>query len=75
MGILCLAEDSHEISSLILSEKQLKIFKTAVCCSCDWRLKGLHSVFIKITKLYKDLAHIASFTVCFCDSGSHCLFK
>ena len=35
--ILCLAEDSLEISSLIISEKQWKIFMNAVCCSRDWR--------------------------------------
>ena len=28
-----LAEDSHEISSLIFSEK---VFMNAVCISCDW---------------------------------------
>ena len=42
MGILCLAEDSHEISSLIFSEKKKneKICKTVVCCSRDWGFKG-----------------------------------
>ena len=39
MWILCQAEDSHEISSIILSEKQEKIAKTVVCCSRDWRFK------------------------------------
>ena len=41
MWILCLAEDSLETSSLILSEKQEKIFMNVICCSRDWRFKGL----------------------------------
>ena len=42
MWILCRqAEDSHEISGIILSEKKIKkIFKTVVCCSRDWHFKG-----------------------------------
>ena len=40
MWILCLAEDSHEISSLIFSEKQWKKIMNVVCCSRDWRFKG-----------------------------------
>ena len=38
--ILCLAENSFEISSLIFSEKQWKIFMAVVCCSHDWCFKG-----------------------------------
>ena len=41
---LCLAEDSHEISSLIFSENNEKVFMTAVCCSRDWRFKGYNQV-------------------------------
>ena len=32
--------DSHEISSLIFSENNEKVFINVVCCSCDWRFKG-----------------------------------
>ena len=38
MWILCLAEDSHEISSLIFSEK---VFINVVCYSRDWSFKGI----------------------------------
>ena len=37
--ILCQAEDSHEISSLIFSENNEEVFMNAVCCSRDWRLR------------------------------------
>ena len=40
MWILCMAEDSHEISSIIFLKHNEQIFKTAVCCSCDWCHKG-----------------------------------
>ena len=35
-----LAEDLHEISSLIFSENNEKVFINVVCCSLDWRFKG-----------------------------------
>ena len=35
-----LADDSHEISYLILSRTRKDIQKFVVCCSCDWRFKG-----------------------------------
>ena len=35
------AEDSHEISSIIFSEKKNeKVVMTVVGCSRDWRIKG-----------------------------------
>ena len=40
MWILYQAEDLHEISSIILSEKQWNIFKTVVCCGGDRRFNG-----------------------------------
>ena len=40
MWILCLAEDSLDLSNLIFSEKQWKIFVNVVCRSRDWRFKG-----------------------------------
>ena len=42
MWILCLAEDSHKISSLIFSEKKKKekVFMNVVCCSRDSGFKG-----------------------------------
>ena len=36
----CLAEDSHEISGLIFSVKQGKIFKKAIYCTRGCRFKG-----------------------------------
>ena len=39
MCILCIAEDSHEISSLIFSEE---IFINVVCCSCDRPFKIIY---------------------------------
>ena len=38
--IFCLAEDSHEISSLVFSENNEKIFKTVISSNHDWHLKG-----------------------------------
>ena len=37
MLILCLAEDSCEISSILFSEKNEKVFMNVVCCRRDWR--------------------------------------
>ena len=44
-----LAEDSHEISSLIFSEKKNneKIFENVVCCSRDWRLRVKQETWCK----------------------------
>ena len=42
MWIVCLADDSHEISRLVFSVKQKerkKKKKIVVCCCCDWRFK------------------------------------
>ena len=36
--IFCVAEDSHEILSLIFRENIAKMFKTLICCSHDWHL-------------------------------------
>ena len=36
-----LADDSPEISCLIFSKIRKNITKFVVCCSCDWRFKGL----------------------------------
>ena len=38
MWIICIADDSHEMSRLIFFEKQKRI-KNIVCCSCDDTLK------------------------------------
>ena len=35
-----LAEDSHDISSLIFSENNEKVFMNVVFCSRYWRFKG-----------------------------------
>ena len=43
LWILCLAEDSHEISNLIFWKNNEKVFKTVVCCSRDWHLKVMHT--------------------------------
>ena len=47
MWILCQAEDSHEMSSLILSENNENVFMNVVCCSRDWHatFKSSISVF------------------------------
>ena len=36
-----LADDSQQISYLILSKTRKDVAKFVVCCSCDWRFKGL----------------------------------
>ena len=40
MLILCLAEDSHETSSLIFSKDKIKDNKSVVCCNIACRFKG-----------------------------------
>ena len=40
MWIVCPADDSHEMLSLIFSEKQQKKNQNVICCSCDWHFKG-----------------------------------
>ena len=41
MLIDCQADDSHEMSRHVFSEKENKK-KIVVCCNCDWGLKGSH---------------------------------
>ena len=50
MKILCQAEDSHEISSLIFSGNNKKVFMNVVCCSRDWRCK-VYRVIILVALL------------------------
>ena len=41
MWIVCLADDSHELSRLISFKNNFKeTFQNVVCCSCDWHFKG-----------------------------------
>ena len=47
-----LADDSHEISYLILSIIGKDFAKFVVCCSCDWRFKGLKYKLLKCIWLF-----------------------
>ena len=47
LGVSC---ESHEIPSLIFSEKKKK-FKTVTCCNRDWRPKGEERVIDSIMGL------------------------
>ena len=38
-----LADHSHDISYLIFSKIRKDVEKSVVCCSRDWRFKGLHA--------------------------------
>ena len=44
MWIVCMADDSYEMSRLVFfgekKKKKKKKVKIVVCCSCDWHFKG-----------------------------------
>ena len=48
-----LADDSHEISYLIFSKIGKDFAKFAVCCSCDWRFKGLLDILMTLITVRK----------------------
>ena len=44
-----LADNSHEISYLILSKIRKDVAKFVVCCSREWRFKGSSLLFTRTT--------------------------